>query len=361
MVVSRRQRAILPFGGFSTRVDNIEKSIAIANVPAGAGERAVFDHFCKCGTVSDVQILKNRLGAPTGAAILEFVEDEAVQRACNLVEGQDILLGVKLEVKPAHVVPKTTTTAAPPPKRVLSRAQFTQQLLNAYQGQTPAMLIPDGVSPTAKKLHITNLRPVVTEEDMRGIFKPFGEIENLSMGTKECWITFKEVSDARDAMSSMQGFQLVGQELQIALLSDVPPPAPAQPQEKLDIKDDTDFGAVGNAGSNLQSRIELMQKLLGTSSSPMPTVIGANGMPVGAGTSAPQTGGPASRTLMLQNMFTPSEVDLERDPRFYEDMREAACNSLNGRWFEGKKIAAQTVDDAIWQALATSQQVAAAT
>merc|ERR1711972_491426 len=91
----------------------------------------------------------------------------------------------------------------------------------------------------------------------------------------------------------------------------------------------------------------------------------------------PKPGGATSRTLLLQSMFSPTNVNLSKDPRFYEDIREdtheecskfgkvlhvtvdprgasgliyilfevpaqrqAAEMALNGRWFEGKKIAA---------------------
>merc|ERR1719343_2003030 len=107
-----------------------------------------------------------------------------------------------------------------------------------------------------RKLHIKNLRSVVTEEDMQGIFRPFGDFEKFEMGSQECWITFQNHNDAQDAMASMQGFQLVGQELQISMLAVVmaaaekpPPPPRAPPPEQMDLKNDTDFGAVGPAAA----------------------------------------------------------------------------------------------------------------
>merc|ERR1719436_137812 len=36
----------------------------------------------------------------------------------------------------------------------------------------------------------------------------------------------------------------------------------------------------------------------------------------------PKPGTPLSRTLLLQNMFTPSTVNLQKDPKFYEEIRE---------------------------------------
>merc|ERR1719436_1339864 len=133
----------------------------------------------------------------------------------------------------------------------------------------------------------------------------------------------------------------------------------------------------------------------------VPTVVGLSAPSAAGGAPAPaanptasmpptvKPGTPLSRTLLLQNMFSPSAVNLRKDPRFYEEIREdmhdectkfgkvlhvtvdprgatgqiyvlyetpaqrgAAENALNGRWFEGKKIIAAGIDDSIWQALA---------
>lgn len=310
------------------------------------------------------------------------------------------------------MIPKSS----PAPKRMMTRSQFTQQVLSGLK--TGANLATqDG--PNMRKLHIKNLRPVVTEEDMRGIFKPFGEFEVFSMGTEECWITFQNHNDAQDAMSSMQGFQLVGQELQIAMqaveqLLALPAPAPPLPPKQdtveQQIAKDTDFGATGSDGN--VGRIELMKKLLTSHEQQgIPTVAGVSGgaapapPPPGVQTPpppppaaaalppTPKPGGPMARTLLLQNMFTPGGVNLQTDPKFYEEIREdtheecskfgkvahvtvdprgstgliyvlyetpsqrqAAELALNGRWFEGKKILAAGIDDSIWQALAQQAQ-----
>jgi len=295
-----------------------------------------------------------------------------------------------------------------PKKLVMTRSQFTQQMLSGLKEK--GMDGPkDG--PSFRKLWIKNLRPVVTQEDMQGIFKPFGEFEDFKMGNMECWITFQNHNDAGDAMGSMQGFQLVGQELQIVMQSiDAAPPPPIIPppppvaMESLEsqINRDTDFGG-SNAGG--AERIELMKKLAGgvpgvagsvVVPPPPPAKSGAPPPPPppagGAAQALPPTpkpGGPMARTLLLQNMFTPSEVSVQKDPKFYEEIREdtneecskfgkvlhvtvdprgasgliyvlyeaagqrqAAEHALNGRWFEGKKIMAAGIDDTIWQALA---------
>merc|ERR1719369_1748105 len=233
---------------------------------------------------------------------------------------------------------------------------------------------------------------------MKGIFKPFGEFDKFEMGTQECWITYVNHGEAQDAMQSMQGFQLVGQELMIAMMPAVtqmlapalPITAPHAPnaatERMIDIIHDSDFGATGAGANPLSNRIELMKKLMSQHSEQgVPTVVGLNAPSAGSAAPtasqaqlsalppAPKPGVSNSRTLLLQNMFTPGKVDLKKDPRFYEDIREdthdecakfgkvqhvtvdprgttgliyvlyessqqrlEAEMALNGRWFEGK-------------------------
>jgi len=405
----RKYSKVIPFGGFTGMVNVVEKTIVVSGVPPNADEKAMFTMFSKCGSVSDIKILENRRENRTGIAVVEFQEDEAVTRACMLGPPLNDMFGNILNIKRADA--QIPQPSAPAPKKMMTRSQFTQQVLS---GLKDAGNRTEG--PNMRKLHIKNLRPVVTEEDMRGIFKPFGDFEDFKMGDQECWIAFQSHNDAQDAMGSMQGFQLVGQELQITIQSVevVPPPPiiPPPPKETLEeqMAKDSDFGSTGAAGS--EGRMELMKKLAQGVNSGDSGVISFGGPttpvvvppppggvpppppPPGGATAqslppTPKPGGPTARTLLLQNMFSPHGVDLSKEPRFYEEIREdtqeecgkfgkvlhvtvdprgaqgviyvlyenpgqrnAAELALNGRWFEGKKILATAIDDTIWQALA---------
>jgi len=348
-------------------------------------------------------------GERTGVAVVTFTQDEHVARAIGLPAPFNEILGQAVQAKRADAqVPKKSAVDNSQPKRALTRQQFTQQVLAGLK------MNPSESAPNMRKLHIKNLRAVVRDEDMKGIFKPFGTFEEFEMGSGECWITFQNHNDAQDAMSSMQGFQLVGQELQISMISlkpkTVEPPPPPKPKPMaMDLKADSDFGATGSSDSNVHNRIELMKKLLDKHSEKgVPTVVGlavptGNDKPVAAAPSlsnslppAPKAGSSTSRTLLLQNMFTPAKVDLQKQPEFYNEIREdthdecakfgkvvhvtvdprgssgviyvmydspqqrlAGEMALNGRWFEGKKIMAMGIDDCIWTDLAAQTQAAA--
>jgi len=398
------KEAFAKLGGFSSSVDKVEKTVVAIGVPRDADEKLLFMHFAKCGSIADVKVVRNRQEMPTGTVIVEFEEDDAVARACALAPPLNKIMGTVVHVKRADAQLKQDI---PEPKRVLTRSQFTQQLLSGYKAEA----LGDSSAPALRKLHIKNLRSVVTEEDMRGIFKPFGDFDSFSMGEKQCWITFKTASDAHDAMSSMQGFSLVGQELQIALQGvEGPSVVPPKTPEKLQLEKDTDFGGQGGMSGMdpSQVRIEMMNKLMGAHQQQgVPTVAGVSmgsgqtqasaPPPLSALPPAPQPGGPSSRTLLLQNMFNPHIVNLSKEPRFYEEIREdthdecarfgkvlhvtvdprgsdgliyvlyesavnrsAAERGLNGRWFEGKQIIGKAIDDSIWQALAAQAAPAAA-
>mmetsp|Transcript_26783 Transcript_26783/g.71626 ORF Transcript_26783/g.71626 Transcript_26783/m.71626 type:complete len:406 (+) Transcript_26783:1-1218(+) len=391
----------IPQGGFTGAVDKVEKTIVVTQVPQGADEMVMFKHFSKCGTVSDVRLVRSKGDAFIGIVLVEFAEDEAVLRACTLPAAANEVLGASVVVKRADA---QINRSNPAPKRMMTRQQFTQQVLSGLKTDSR---MGEGSGPNMRKLHIKNLRPVVTEEDMRGIFKPFGDFEVFEMGSQECWITFQSHGDAQDAMSSMQGFQLVGQEIQIEIQAVVQPKAP-EPQPKIvprmDILTDTDFGATGSGVTNMHNRIEIMKKLLSSHSEQgVPTVVGlavpgAASQPPPESVSAampptPKPGSVLSRTLLLQNMFTPTTVNLKKEPKFFDEIREdthdectkfgrvlhvtvdprgttgliyvlyenpqqraAAEMALNGRWFEGKKIVAMGIDDSIWRDLATQAQ-----
>jgi RNA recognition motif-containing protein len=389
------------FGGFTGEVEKVDKTVIVSCVPPAADEKALFTMFAQCGTVSDIQILHDRQMRRTGVAVIEFLEDEAVIRASLMGPPLTTIHGSTLEVGKADTTLTQKNNEKPAPRKMMTRSQFTQQVLSGLKAGPQSL-----EGPHMRKLHIKNLRTVVTDEDMRGIFKPFGEFEEFKMGEQECWITFQNNNDAQDALGSMQGFQLVGQELQITMQSVevalpppmIPPPPPAPTLEQ-QMATDSDFGSTG--GGDSAGRIELMKKLM--TSQGVPGVAGGSGVPPPpppAGGAAPppavpnlpptpKPGGPMARTLLLQGMFSPTGVDLQKDPRFYEEIREdtqeecgkfgkvlhvtvdprgangviyvlyenpgqrnAAEQALNGRWFEGKKIIANSIDDSIWQDLA---------
>lgn len=281
----RRGRLQPNFGGFTGPVLKVERTIVVSGVPNTADEPILYEHFGKCGPVRDVRLQRNRRDLVTGIAVIEFHEDDAVLKAITLTGPQKELMGATIQMKRADAQLAKNQPAAP--KRPMTRSQVTQHVLS---GMAAGEGSGSGSGSQMRKLHVKNLPKDVKEADLRVIFREFGEFQDISLGTGECWITYQNAADAQMAMT-MNGYVLVGkQELIISLqpvapittvvvTPTVPKPLVVTPSlaESWDLKNDSDFGATG-AGDATTNRLEMMKKLQ-SSRNPagVPTVIAGGG------------------------------------------------------------------------------------
>eukprot|EP00397_Hematodinium_sp_SG-2012_P030960 GEMP01032826.1.p1 GENE.GEMP01032826.1~~GEMP01032826.1.p1 ORF type:complete len:447 (+),score=112.42 GEMP01032826.1:193-1533(+) len=370
----------------------LQYAVMCTQVPIEANELELFKFFSfNGGKTRDVAILYNG-ERPSGTAFVEFLEFNSLRKACSHTNPE--IFGKSMILRPALDV-------------------RNEQQAALAQGGDSKHAVDNTMN---RRLRITNLLAVINESDMLGIFKPFGDIEAIDMhrkdGRKICEITFKKEEDARDAVLSMQGFELAGQPLKLRLgdgmecaggvpltpaaasipppppgapsvfsaphtvMSGVPPPPHGAPNESpfqgdaqlVDINHDSDFGATRREGSAAQARMDLMRKLA------------MRDVEQGRITN------PNSRTLRLQNMFDPSNVDLKKEPHFFAEIeedvveeckkfggsarvhvnkkngiihlmfkdfigRQKAEGVLSNRWFGGRRIVCEVVDDSSWQFL----------
>jgi len=351
----------------------LQYAVMCKKVPMEANELELFKFFTfNGGKMRDVAILYSG-DRPTGTAFVEFLEYNSLRQA--LSKSNPEIFG----------------------KSIILRA--AQDVLDEHQ-RTHGNTKDAADACVNRRLRITNLLAVINESDMLGIFKPFGNIEAIDMhrkdGRKVCEIIFSKEADARDAIHSMQGFELAGQALKLQLGDDtfpcVPPPPPGAPgvigafsqqrtqavympetansnmcvDPRLEAEPDTDFGATRRTEcSAAQARIDLMRKLA------------TRDVKKGRITN------PHSRTIRLKNMFDPSGVDLKEDPNFVVEIqddileeckkfggaarvdvdsntglvhllfkdflgRQKAENVLGNRWFGGRRIECEVVDDISW-------------
>jgi len=358
----------------------LQYAVICTQVPPEANELELFKFFSfNGGRTRDVCVLYNG-DKPTGTAFVEFQEFNSLRKACSNtnpeVFGKPMIIRHALDVK--------------------------EEYINSEEFR-------DSDATSNRRLRITNLLAVINESDMLGIFKPFGDIEAIDMhrkdGRKICELTFKKEADAKDALTSMQGFELAGQPLKLQLGDGAvpatipvpaPPPAyltPQQPSlpmpqtpmppsallpmpvsittpligEAVDIMRDSDFGATRREGSAAQARFELMRKLA------------MRDMEQGRSN-------PNSRTISVVNMFDPAQVDLVKDPKFFEEIeedvveeckkyggvvrihvdqktghvtlmfrdflgRQKAESMLSNRWFGGRRISCTVESDEVWNLL----------
>lgn len=143
------------------------------------------------------------------------------------------------------------------------------------------------------RLYVGNLHVHITEEDLRSVMQPFGEIEMVSLvrdevGTSKgfAFVTFKSPEDAATALQKIGGLglELMGKAIKVAYpQSDVEPTAPGQGPQGQAWKLDEDEGGSAGMQLNSASRAALMTKLgqsAGVAPPPAPIIM-QPGMPGG--------------------------------------------------------------------------------
>lgn len=370
-----------------------DRTVMIVCLHHKADERDVYEFFSQnAGKVRDVQIIRDaRTGRSKGLAYIEFYLQEATLKALAL-SGQPIK-GQAVRVQPSQAEKNRAAQAAK------AAIHYTAPR------ETPLRLYVGG---------LTDSLANISEEELKKLFSPFGEIEFIDLHrdpyTNKCkgfaFVQFKNASEAREAMTAMNGFQLAGKELKVGIAtSDMQLGEPGAAGGAL---------AIGNTGGGLDSlhddakgqgpnsapgllrdsndRLALMQKLA-ASGPPMGGMAGGIGMPglnaprpaygmgMGMGMNLPST------VIVLHGMFNPAQVNLASDPEFFNDIEadvEQECRkygavakvwpdqasprgdvwvrfvdvtsasncqrALDRRWFAGQQIIAEFTTEAAWSA-----------
>jgi len=361
-----------------------------------ADERDVYEFFSgNAGKVRDVQIIRDaRTGRSKGLAYIEFYLQEATLKALAL-SGQPIK-GQAVRVQPSQAEKNRAAQAAK------AAIHYTAPR------ETPLRLYVGG---------LTDSLANISEEELKKLFSPFGEIEFIDLHrdpyTNKCkgfaFVQFKNASEAREAMTAMNGFQLAGKELKVGIatsdmqLGESGPASGAlaigNTNNGLDSLDEDakNQGPNGQPGllGGANDRLALMQKLQASGPPALPGMPsmapGLIGGPRPMMPSAPGLGGMPpgvpSTIIVLHGMFNPSQVNLQSDPEFFNDIEadvEQECRkygnitkvwpdqsssrgdvwvrftdvtssancqrALDRRWFAGQQIIAEFTNEAAWAA-----------
>jgi len=350
-----------------------DRTVMIVCLHHKADERDVYEFFSKnAGKVRDVQIIRDaRTGRSKGVAYIEFYLQEATLKALAL-SGQP-LKGQAVRVQPSQAEKNRA-------------AQAAKQAVNyTAPRETPLRLYVGG---------LTDSLANISEEELKKLFSPFGEIEFIDLHrdpyTNKCkgfaFVQFKNASEAREAMTAMNGFMLAGKELKVGIatsdmqLGESGPTAGALALgNNLDsLEEDSRGQGPGKSPGLLQDandRMALMQKL--QRDTPMAIAPMGGGMPMNM----------PSEIIVLHGMFNPSQVNLASDPEFFNDIHadvEQECRkygqvvkvwadqasprgdvwvrftdttsssncqkALDRRWFAGQQIIAEFTTEAVWAA-----------
>ncbi|XP_036304608.1 probable RNA-binding protein 23 isoform X1 [Pipistrellus kuhlii] len=204
--------------------------------------RDLEDFFSAIGKVRDVRIISDRNSRRSkGIAYVEFCEIQSVPLAIGLT-GQR-LLGVPIIVQASQA----------------EKNRLAAMANNLQKG-----------SGGPKRLYVGSLHCNITEDMLRGIFEPFGRIDNIVLmkdsGTGRSkgygFITFSDSECARRALEQLNGFELAGRPMRVGHVTE-------RPDGGTDITfpDGDQERDPGSAGGRLQ----LMAKLAEGSGIQLPT------------------------------------------------------------------------------------------
>lgn len=266
--------------------------------------RDLEDFFSAVGKVRDVRLITDpRTKKSKGIAYIEFQNLESVPLAMGLTDQR--LLGVPIIVKPSQA--EKNRLALPVPA-------------------TPAPVLPTA---GPMKLYVGSLHVNITEDMLRGIFEPFGKIDNVNLVKDEFsrskgygFIQFSNADDAKRAMEQLNSFELAGRPIKISHVTEKVVESGASTLDS----DDTDRAGV-NLGAS--GKLALMAKLAEGSDIKIPQyTLDALNMATAAAKSATQTiyaqqtaptnGAQqmmsiSTQCLIISNMFDPNEETKEDD------------------------------------------------
>ncbi|XP_013379319.1 RNA-binding protein 39 isoform X1 [Lingula anatina] len=314
--------------------------------------RDLEEFFSSVGKVRDVRIITdNKTRRSKGIAYVEFYESDSVPLAIGL-SGQR-LLGVPIIVQASQ-----------------AEKNRVGQTGTALQGKSAA---------GPMRLYVGSLHFNITEDMLRGIFDPFGKVDDIKLikdpqtGRSQGYgfATFHNAEDALKALQQLNGFELAGRPMKVGHVTErtgEPGTGGALDSDEMD-RAGIDLGATG--------RLQLMAKLAEGTGFQIPQ-FAANALNLTQAQSAQQAAPPiATQCFMLSNMFDPiTETNPSWDQEIKDDVIEecnkhggvihiyvdkaspqgnvyvkcpsiaaavASVNALHGRWFAGKMITAAYV------------------
>ncbi|XP_046509338.1 probable RNA-binding protein 23 isoform X3 [Equus quagga] len=214
-------------------VDNLSpeerdaRTVFCMQLAARIRPRDLEDFFSAVGKVRDVRIISDRNSRRSkGIAYVEFCEIQSVPLAIGLT-GQR-LLGVPIIVQASQA----------------EKNRLAAMANNLQKGSGGPM-----------RLYVGSLHFNITEDMLRGIFEPFGKIDNIVLmkdsdtGRSKGYgfITFSDSECARRALEQLNGFELAGRPMRVGHVT-----------ERLDGSTDITFPDgdqeldLGSAGSGMQ-------------------------------------------------------------------------------------------------------------
>eukprot|EP01097_Dermamoeba_algensis_P008578 TRINITY_DN576_c0_g1_i1.p1 TRINITY_DN576_c0_g1~~TRINITY_DN576_c0_g1_i1.p1 ORF type:complete len:273 (-),score=64.90 TRINITY_DN576_c0_g1_i1:91-909(-) len=251
-------------------------------------------------------------------------------------------------------------------------------MVQETQSEKNRLALANHVTPVAgpARLYVGNLHVNITDDDLKLVFNPFGEIDFASVHTDPetgrskgfGFVQFRRTDDAKKAMHQINGLELAGRHLKVGMVNDAKDTAGVYNE----LDDDDGAGLPLSAHSRAMLMAKLQRAQDGVAPPPVMPIVP---IPVSnvqtTIASLPLNPIVASRCILLKNMFDPqkeadkdylleirddvedecgkfgvvqsAKVDGNSEGFVYVkfatiDAAQKALNNLNHRWFAGKMI-----------------------
>jgi RNA-binding protein 23/39 len=133
--------------------------------------RDLEEFFTRVGKVRDVRLITDpRTRRSKGVAYVEFRDLACVQTALAL--SGETLLGIPINIKPSNAEKNRLAAQA-----AAATAAQNSMMNNGMAALTGATMSTHG----PMKLYVGSLHFNITEDMLRGIFEPFGRIDNITL------------------------------------------------------------------------------------------------------------------------------------------------------------------------------------
>ncbi|XP_071813275.1 RNA-binding protein 39-like isoform X2 [Apostichopus japonicus] len=211
------------------------RTVFVMQLSQRVRERDLKEFFVAVGKVRDCKIITDRNSRRSkGVGYVEFDDEASVPYALAL--NSQRLMGAPIIVQPSH--------------SEKNRQAAQQQTLQ--KGNTGPM-----------RIYVGSLHFNINEDMLRGIFEPFGKIENIQLirdtetGRSKGYgfITFSEADEAKRALDQLNGFELAGRLIKVGHVTE----RTDNPQD-VSLLDSDELERTG-IGMTQTGRLQLMAKL----------------------------------------------------------------------------------------------------
>jgi len=189
-----------------------ELTLMLRQLHPKTGEFDVFKLFSKAGKVTDVRLITDeRTGKCLGAGYIEMADGGSFSRALQL-DGS-LIRDMPIIVQPSYAEKNRLAAKGATPAAIKAAGMMAGATLGMGSGVESGM-----------KLYVGNLHSEITEEQLRGVFSPFGFLERIDIHREQAtgearygFLHFALAADGKRCMDQMDGFNLAGRNLRVSL------------------------------------------------------------------------------------------------------------------------------------------------